>query len=276
MKKILFADGSTADYPSCFSDLTPKMLRKIMRIYFRVEAKGERWIDLQRRMLFALLDYRPGPRFSLMRRRYPRQLETYFENIVLLEETLLADFFVSTDEGVRLNFDSLDAPFPRLAGRKGPGMLLTGLSFGRFRALTVAMNAYFSAPSMEALNEIVAILYVSDKDFEKKTIPLRWAARRPVWKKQTLLLWVCACVKHIQGGDFCINGETINLSGVFKAEGDAASGDSLGWTGVLFDLAEKQVFGTVRETDRAALFDVLALIYNNYLKIKEYERKKSR
>lgn len=41
---------------------------------------------------------------------------------------------------------------------------------------------------------------------------------------------------------------------------------SLGWVSVLYALASDGVFGDAEKTDRAGLFDVLCLLYDNYHK----------
>ncbi|HJE89265.1 hypothetical protein [Rikenella microfusus] len=80
------------------------------------------------------------------------------------------------------------------------------------------------------------------------------------------LLWMVNCIRYIQNEDVQIYSHTINFGPLFGRNSDAENAAGIGWTGVLFSLAENRVFGTVKDVEAAGLFDVLLLLYNEHLK----------
>jgi len=83
-----------------------------------------------------------------------------------------------------------------------------------------------------------------------------------------IVTWYYNCINEIQTQDICFNGNIINFSCLFpqKQEKDDTpeQKNNLGWLPVLHDFAEKGVFGNLKETKQATLYDLLALMLDQH------------
>lgn len=74
------------------------------------------------------------------------------------------------------------------------------------------------------------------------------------------------CLRYIQNEDVQVYSHTVNFSPLFGRKSGSENATGIGWTGVLFSLAENRAFGTVKDVEAAGLFDVLMLMFNEHLK----------
>ena len=81
------------------------------------------------------------------------------------------------------------------------------------------------------------------------------------WQKQLMLLWFSACVRYMQTGRFIIGSQEISFAELFSSE-TPEDGESLGWITLLYDMAEKRIFGSIEEADRQGLVEILSLLYH--------------
>ena len=65
----------------------------------------------------------------------------------------------------------------------------------------------------------------------------------------------------MQTGRFIIGSQEISFAELFSSE-TPEDGESLGWITLLYDLAEKRIFGSIEETDRQGLVEILSLLYH--------------
>lgn len=82
----------------------------------------------------------------------------------------------------------------------------------------------------------------------------------PGWKKQLFLFWYAACIDNLQHGSFFVAGREVSFEPLFSEK--ETDGNSLGWLGVQFNLAEKHIFGDMAGTAETNIIDILTLLLN--------------
>ena len=198
--------------------------------------------------------------------------------------TVLFDFlFRVTVKGYELNFNEKKNYLPKLKIRLtsfvGPKDNISNLTFEEFEKANMYLNEYISGDA-ESLYLFAACLYRPkkqsfDEDLLEKNAKLIKENCREIWKLEMILLWYCNCVQEIKTEDIYFNGSIVNFSVLFNSGssgGDAPPAkNDLGWLAVLFDFAEKGIFGNLKQTREANLYDLLALMLDKY---KENERLK--
>lgn len=88
--------------------------------------------------------------------------------------------------------------------------------------------------------------------------------------KYGALLWFINYDRYLKTGEINVEGNTINMSSLFT--GGDSDGESLGLTGVLLNIAEEGVFGTLDQVQKRPIIDIYVKLYNNHLKIKDAKK----
>lgn len=180
----------------------------------------------------------------------------------------------------------------------GPQTLLMDLTFAEFRTAIEELNAYFESKDEHQLSMLFAVLYRPPREDlkEAKQDPefdgrIKTAFNRShqeahakkldnlkPWQRMAILLHFTWCINYIKSQDLIIEGRKINFSPLFPKpkESNRSEKPSTGWTGVLFGIAEKGIFGNIKQTDQSNLFDILLLLYDNYLQVEEIKRNSKR
>lgn len=200
------------------------------------------------------------------------------EQTVLLCDQLLGGILEKTTDGYRIKFDTVRNFLPtiRVGWRRlqGPAEALLDISFAEFRGAVDEMELHLQTNDERHLDRMLACLY-------RPTGPLQHSGRRVApyspdtldryaaichrlrpWQKQLVLLWFSACVKYMQTGMFLLGSQKVCFAELFKSDPAANSKSTLGWITVLYDLAEKRIFGSIEETDQQSMIEVLTLLYH--------------
>ena len=59
-----------------------------------------------------------------------------------------------------------------------------------------------------------------------------------------------------------LESQKISFAELFSSDTSEKDGDSPGWITLLYDLAEKRIFGSIEETDRQGMIEILSLLYH--------------
>lgn len=81
----------------------------------------------------------------------------------------------------------------------------------------------------------------------------KWIHKLSYHIKYAIFLWYQACENFLRGGTLTVEGKEINLSKLYQG-GSSSKKDDIGLAGILYSLAETQVFGNVKETARENIF----------------------
>lgn len=140
---------------------------------------------------------------------------------------------------------------PNYEGFRGPADNLAGLPFGEFiEALTVLADMGDDDHYLAA-NHVARTLYHIPEDRQVPVLLTYWAPRlvANVWSM-------------IQAGPVAINGASIDFRIIFRSSGtESRADDKTGWTGILFEIAEKGLFGPVPEVEKTDMWAILLYLY---------------
>ena len=289
--------GIRIEVPASFDEMKPKQVQELFRMYDAISRTGLGIDDFYARALNYLLGLKTSWRTVYLRHMarwcpgiYRDKFSRIVRNLILLQERLLPFLLHEEDGQVSLDYKSVIQHLPVLKiGRHrlwGPGDLLADVTFGEFRAAAEELGEYFKTQNERTLSRAIACLWRPERgDYAKVSKSDTFDGRRAQpynaaltdriadtvdaaepWQRMLALLWMVNCIRYIQNEDVQIYSHTINFGLLFGRKSDAENAAGIGWTGVLFSLAENRVFGTVKEVEAAGLFDVLLLLYNEHLK----------
>lgn len=282
----VFETGKVVQVPGSWSEMTPKQVRGVFRIFERCLRRGKSPLDFNVRVLWMLLGVRrtvKGWFADIFAGHRPTLRD---ENVYLMCERFLG--FLFSEESAALTFDSVANPMPvvrlGLVRLYGPGELLQDLTFGEFRHASAAINRFFRSREPEDLDECIAFLYrrrcrkanragrmVPDVDQRNARGHIHRASRLKGWQKNLVMMWFAACLKYLQSGVLEINGEEVDLSKLFAGD-EKSSGISFGWNDLLVEVAKENTLGNIDRVDEEPLFSVLSIMWHNYKERKRNEQ----
>lgn len=281
----VFETGKVVQVPGSWSEMTPKQVRGVFRIFERCLRRGESPLDFNVRVLWMLLGVRRTVK-GWFTDIFNGSSSVRDENVYRMCETFLG--FLFSEESAALTFDSVANPMPvvrsGLVWLHGPGELLQDLTFGEFRHASAAINRFFRSHEPEDLDEHIAFLYrrrcrkanragrmVPDVDQRNARGHIHRASRLKGWQKNLVMMWFAACLKYLQSGVLEINGEEVDLSKLFAGD-EKSSGISFGWNDLLVEVAKENTLGNIDRVDEEPLFSVLSIMWHNYKERKRNEQ----
>lgn len=281
----VFETGKVVQVPGSWSEMTPKQVRGVFRIFERCLRRGESPLDFNVRVLWMLLGVRRTVK-GWFADIFNGSSSVRDENVYRMCETFLG--FLFSEESAALTFDSVANPMPvvrsGLVWLHGPGELLQDLTFGEFRHASAAINRFFRSHEPEDLDECIAFLYrrrcrkanragrmVPDVDQRNARGHIHRASRLKGWQKNLVMMWFSACLKYLQSGVLEINGEEVDLSKLFAGD-EKSSGISFGWNDLLVEVAKENTLGNIDRVDEEPLFSVLSIMWHNYKERKRNEQ----
>jgi len=188
---------------------------------------------------------------------------------------------------------------PVICGRYyGPKDGLQDCNFAEYRIAYGHLVNYFQTKNDDDLNRLVAVLYRRRKplwfllrffprwdgnvreEFTAEFNPLQFEgrvkriARIPFHIRYAIMLYFAACEDYLKEGTIFIEGKEISLSIIYQKSGDdekskSADKADIGLVGILYSLAESKVFGSLAETDKQNLWDILLRLYQLVKRNKE-------
>lgn len=282
----VFETGKVVQVPGSWSEMTPKQVREVFRIFEWCLRHGKSPLEFNVRVLWMLLGVRrtvKGWFADIFAGHRPTLRD---ENVYLMCERFLG--FLFSEESATLTFDSVANPMPvvrlGLVRLYGPGELLQDLTFGEFRHASAAINRFFRSHEPEDLDECIAFLYrrrcrkanragrmVPDVDQRNARGHIHRASRLKGWQKNLVMMWFAACLKYLQSGVLEINGEEVDLSKLFAGD-EKSSGIIFGWNDLLVEVAKENTLGNIDRVDEEPLFSVLSIMWHNYKERKRNEQ----
>lgn len=281
----VFETGKVVQVPGSWSEMTPKQVREVFRIFERCLRRGKSPLDFNVRVLWMLLGVRRTVK-GWFTDIFNGSSSVRDENVYRMCEKFLG--FLFSEESAALTFDSVANPMPvvrsGLVRLYGPGELLQDLTFGEFRHASAALNRFFRSHETDDLDECIAFLYrrrcrkanragrmVPDVDQRNARGHIHRASRLKGWQKNLVMMWFAACLKYLQSGVLEINGEEVDLSKLFAGD-EKSSGISFGWNDLLVEVAKENTLGNIDRVDEEPLFSVLSIMWHNYKERKRNEQ----
>lgn len=268
--------GVSADIPASYSEMTSPQVHFVMQQLAALQSGKISQTEFRVRVLYHLTGIKRTARSVAWERLHPAAARRRAENVVLLADELLGFLFTATGEKLIPVFDSITNHLPTLrispALLVGPGDGLLDISFGELIAADADLALYTATKDERHIDNMIARLYRRPGPMQpcgRKVKPYKMEetesrARRirsiPGWKKQLFLFWYAACIDNLQHGSFSVSGREVSFEPLFSK--NETDGNSLGWLGVHYQLAEKHIFGDMTGTAEANIIEVLTLLLN--------------
>lgn len=278
------------EYPSSWDEHTPDQHAFIMKQVVALENNKINAFEFKLIILYHFLNAERSPFAELRERRMkPEQLEEKFGNIYLLTETL--DYLFRTEKinhkpCMVLDYTSVKNYMPTIESMHGPADALLDVTFGEYRAAFDAfrekkmdrLTAILYRPIRKDYNEVSASPEYNGQKREKFNVHLvdereKEMSQLPLFMKYAIYLFFRNCDMYIKTGQIEVHGNMINLGVIFNQKSGGSSAGGLGLTGTLYRLADAGTFGSIKETDETALYDILLKLYQYKIDMDEFDRK---
>jgi hypothetical protein len=251
------------------------------------------------KMIQNLLDIRTSVKFGLMN---DVRKEECIINIVRLGE--LMDCFIEEFEQDHqivkaFKLKSTRNFVPRLLGYYGPKDGFENLSFAEYRVARSFFRQFGESGDEYDLNQLIAILYRPARSFtwirkrflswdgeirsrftsSSNPVKIELRAKRisklPFHLRYCVFLYFAGCEEFLKTGRPVVDGVELDFSQLYteKAESSDSDRSNVGMVGLLYSMAESGVFGTIEQTDRQNLWDILIRVYQVVMQAKDLERK---
>ncbi len=277
-------------YPSCFDELTEEQFDFVMQQVIKL-LDGKIDLDMFKVLvLYHFLDLEYTPMIKKMEKyRKKEDLHTRNYNVWRMTQTLNWFFVEKEIKGEKrqvFNFESIRNFIPSLTvlgdSYYGPEDALMNISLGEYRAALDFFRKYAESKEEKYLDSLVAVLYRPERDnYPGVKLEENWNGQRRVaynpnhterysgylskasfYQRYAIYLWFANCHNFFREGEIEIEGNKINLGELYKKEtNEDDSKESLGWTGLLFRMADEGTFGNIKETDSQGIYDIILKLY---------------
>lgn len=261
--KTITTRGKTVEIPSCLVELTPQQYEYYCFLSFTLAAKVIS-VEYFRIRWFSYLIGLGRADYTILRPEHIRELEAQLSAI----DAFFVHEAVDGKERVHLDFDTMANLLPEYRGYKGPGDLLSGITFGDFiECYTVAecLDGADADALADGYAHIARVLYHIP---EGKPVPDILMFHAP---KLFANVW-----RAVQTAPIEINGKKIDFRIIFKGAGSTKPDDKTGWTGITYEVASAGLFGDVSKVETTDFWAVMIYLYRckfDYLNEKRNSKK---
>lgn len=277
----------TKQYPSSIAEMNSLQFTEFSGLVYKYQTKQIHYYEFMVNLVYALLDMQRRVDVN----KHP-EIDQITENINAIAK-LNEDFFRTKIEKGKsfkiIKTDFVKNLLPKVnVGKEmyyGPSDALVNTEFGEY---VTALNAYIDysqSGEVSDLDTLVGTLYRPERkkgktsrlqdrriEFDKNSVS--YYAEKvsiiPFEEKYAIYLFFSACQHFIvTSKELPISGGiTINLSVLFN-QNSSTTEKGIGMAGVIYSLAESNVFGDAEKTAKQNTYDVLLRMIQTYLQAKK-------
>ncbi len=272
MHTIEIGHKITKYYPECIEEMTSQQYIEFVRLVILYQANQLTYTAFSLRLTYMFLDMER--RININEHKNVDKILDNLQQLTALNNAFFEEQSSENGKVVKvLNTDFIKNPLPEFKhlNIKGPDDALVNTTFGEYVSALNAYIDYSNSGEESDLNVLVASLYRPIcKQRQKQHLD---DIREPFHKdrinyyitkikdldfeyKYGIYLWFASCQKFIvTNTDLTLSGGvSVDLSSLFKGTGNDKG---IGMAGIIFDLAESNVFGTSDEVEQKPTYDVL-------------------
>jgi hypothetical protein len=253
MKEITY-NNQKKEIPDSLEELSPKEYYRYLELVLMMNAGEISPFQMRCKLLSCLL----GMKHSLLLCRGEIQEE------LLAQLPALDGFFdITSQEGMTVYDARLKTGrnlLPAYKEWKGPGDMLSGITFGQFiecMGVMAEMERAREQGNEEGIGELIfsigRLLYKKQGPQETGTPPFPVCFHAYIF---FLAVW-----ELIYSVPISTNGKDIDFSILFEKSGRGNAGDNTDWVGISYDVAASGVFGDFRQVNDTPFWDVMLYIY---------------
>lgn len=272
-----------------WDELSIKQAQRILYFADRFHRQKIEYNVFLLRSLFTILGIKRNLRAIWKENFRARYLQIKkLDNYRLLIDALTGFILKIKDGQVSLDYTATNNHFPelrlRFARYYGPEDLIANISFDQFRSASNYINEYQEDNDEHYLWLAFASLYLRARPFlflrklfpgysGIKTLSFndRTVKRKaklfkrtiPAYKRNAVISMFENSARYIMSEDLVIDGNTVNLSPLFKQ--DESKSPGIGLLSILYGVADGNAFGNVDQAGRRSFLDILLYLYNSHL-----------
>lgn len=288
----------TMNIPSEVEEMSPGQFTAFLDLVLQHTSGKITIDDFKIKLIIHLLGVRLGVRDRFLPEEERNEAMAEIYRLSSLCESFFEDIEVEGQKTKSFRLYFTRNFFPVILGRyHGPKDALQDVTFCEYRSAYSYYTSYGRSRDEHDLNRMIAVLYRPRKRFlwlrrrlasfdgqeripflsrsnpemiEKRAAQI---ARLPMSVRYGIFLYFSGCSRFLSTGPIMIDGREIDLSIIYdKASGESDSPD-LGLVGVLYNLAESKVFGSIEQTDNQNIYDIMIRLYQVIRQSKETEAK---
>lgn len=292
------------EYPSKLQECSPEQAAFFVGLYLKYLQKQISVEDMKVMMAKNFLKLKSSAKYwsALRRSKNDKASEDYLDtirdNIYQIAYSLNSFFVEEDNEGrktLKPEFTCIKNIIPKIKGFYGPADALTDCTFYEYKEAHTAFMKFVNTENDVYLHRLAAILYRPKKLFLfiRKRLPkfngrirkeirpdsnslilenrINKMSRLSHEQLYYIFLFYRSCEEYLFNGTPEIDGKEINLSVLYEGTG-SSTGDDIGLTGVLFSLAESNVFGDIDKTANTGLYDILVRLYQMAVQFKKFKK----
>lgn len=249
--------------------------------------------DFKQRLAFKLLNIKITKDYFKLSKEQQMQVNVNMFQLADLMDSFFEDKIVEGELKRALKINFIRNLIPSYNGLYGPKDALTDVIFREYREAHKSFVEFSINMNIEALNKLIAILYRPKKRFIFfKKLLRKWdgqhriefnpnlleerikkIAHWPFAVKYGIYLFYAGCEEFLKTGQPLIDGNPVDLSILYnqdeKQQQEEPNG--IGLAGILFSLAESNVFGDVEKTDNQNIYDIFLRLYQVVIQNKKLE-----
>ncbi len=286
------------EFPSELDELKPSEFEFLVKQVIAYQSGVISENDMLTAISFHLIGIRKSVKWFRLNQD---QIEIVVDNVNRINE-IIRDFFdeQQSENGQKIlvfkNGVSRNL-LPKIKKLYGPDSVLQNCSFFEYKQAHAEYVLYLKNQNIENLNRLIAILYRPKKwflpilkllpnfpgDVRRKFSPLsnplilekrvKYVSKLPYYYKYAFFLIYTGFESFLRTGDIEIDGNEISLSALYS-NSTGTEDTGVGLTGLLYELSESKVFGSVNDTANTNLYDVLVRIYQ-LVKMSEIIKRKA-
>ncbi|WP_271407267.1 hypothetical protein [Tenacibaculum soleae] len=289
MHKIEIGTEIVKQYPATIDEMTSKQFVEFSALVFMYQSQQISFSEFSIKLTYQLLNMKR--RVNISNHPDANIIAENINSLSKLNEAFFEKKIINKKSVKVIRLDFVRNLIPKVNINTqwyyGPGDALTNTEFGEYVS---ALNAYldFSKTGKEEdLDWMIASLYrpecklrkkhnLEDTriSFEKHRVQHLAAVltKIPFAQKYAIYLWFSACQKFIvTNKQLELSGDiTVDLSVLFKQESTGEKG--IGMAGVIYSLAETNVFGDAEKTAKQNMYDVFLRMLQTYLQAKKMQK----
>lgn len=274
-------------YPESISEMTIDQYLDFTKLVYKFKEQSMSYTDFSIELVYKLL----GLKRTIDIEKH-KDADKVIENIDKISELNESFFNTKNEDGKvykSLKHDFVNNLVPKIkVGRKfyyGPSDALINTEFGEYVTALNAYVDYSKSGDVNDLNILVGTLYRPKKrwnsrkyildsriPFDKEMVPYYAKKLQNVSfeYKYAIYLFFSACQNFIVTAKHLpiSGGVNVDLSILFKSD-KGSGGKGIGMAGVIYTLAESNVFGDAEKTAKQNTYDVLLRMVQTYLQAKK-------
>ena len=276
--------STTIEFPSELEEMSNAQFQRYVYLVLQYDKGIINELEFRSKLVQCLLDIRMSYRFRWLSLETRDACATNIVRLTSLIDSFIEEF--EKDHQLVKSFKLISTRnfVPRILNYFGPRDGFENLTFCEYRIARNYYRQYIETTDETFLNYLIAVLYRPSKPFTfirkwfeswngetripfmSNSNPLSLDKRAkallkvPFHIRYCVFLYFSGCEQFLKSGKPVVDGIELDFSQLYS-DADSSDKANVGMVGLLYNLSESGVFGSIEQTDKQNLWDVLVRVY---------------